>query len=78
MPLPNPIKWGLEFIENKNEVLVDTVKRYKGLESEVVFLWSLDGAITNKLNDLIYIGASRAKSILYLVGREEICNIVDP
>ena len=78
MPLPNPFKWCVEWIPDKNEVLVDTVMRYKGLESEIVFLWSLDGVITDTLDDLIYVGASRAKSILYLAGKEEICDIVDP
>ena len=78
MPLPNPFKWCIEWIQDENEVLIDTVMRYKGLESDIVFLWSLDGIITGRLDDLIYVGASRAKSILYLVGKEEICDKVDP
>jgi hypothetical protein len=76
LPLPKPAKLQIEWIQGANDVLVDTVKRYKGLESEVVFLCGLDGSENGALDDLIYVGTSRAKSLLYLVGKERICDSI--
>jgi hypothetical protein len=48
--------------------VVDTVGRFKGLEAAVVFLWlSVD---LDPIDDakIIYIGTSRAKSMLYIAG----------
>jgi hypothetical protein len=66
--LPAGIRWAVEDHCAKNCVVVDTVGRFKGLESAVVFLWfsaDLDPAEDAKI---IYVGTSRAKSMLYVVG----------
>ena len=76
LPLPKPAKLQIEWMQGANDVLVDTVKRYKGLESEIVFLCGLDGSENGALDDLIYVGTSRAKSLLYLVGKERICDSI--
>jgi hypothetical protein len=67
-PLPSSATWILKGFQEKNSVLIDTVKRFKGLESEIVFLWGIDNINLNPSEDLLYVGISRAKSILYLVG----------
>ena len=71
MPLPNPFEWCIEWIQNENEVLIDTVMRYKGLESDIVFLWSLDGVITGILDDLIYVDEKNSGLIEVIVLMDE-------
>ena len=72
-PLPVPYDWIVERFQGDNEVLIDTVSRYKGLESEIVFLWGIDDIDLYPVEDLLYVGITRAKSILYLVGSNESC-----
>ena len=69
--LPGKSKWIVKSFQESNEVLIDTVKRFKGLESEIVFLWGVDGIDLNQDDELLYVGISRAISMLYLVGNEE-------
>jgi superfamily I DNA and RNA helicase len=52
---------------------MDTVHRYKGLEAAVLFLWGLDELDPRNDREIIYVAFSRAKSRLYLVGREVSC-----
>jgi len=47
-----------------NDVRLDTVNRFKGLEAEVVILWGLDGLDLCEHEELLYVGLSRAKSLL--------------
>jgi hypothetical protein len=47
---------------------IDTVSRFKGLERKVVFLWGIDDLAEEERSELLYVGQSRAKSILYIVG----------
>jgi hypothetical protein len=37
--LPKPAMWSREEQFQTNGVLMDTVKRFKGLERDVIFLW---------------------------------------
>lgn len=62
-----------EQIKN-NEVLFTTVNRFKGLESDIVFLWGLDYIDLNEYEQHIYVGSSRAKSILFIVGNARVCS----
>lgn len=66
-PLPRPNTWTIESVRKGNEVLIDTVKRFKGLESAVIFLLGLDSLDKVRDQELLYVGISRAKSIVYLV-----------
>ena len=75
-PLPKPAKWVEEDIQTENTVLLDTVKRFKGLESPVVFLWGFDALDLNAEAEILYVGMSRAKSLLYLVGQRVVCKHV--
>ena len=45
-PLPQGAKWSIEAHRVPDSVLVDTVSRFKGLESAIIFLWGPAGAAT--------------------------------
>jgi hypothetical protein len=66
-PLPKPAVWLEEGYRNRNTVLIDTIYRFKGLESSVVILWGLDTIDLESHKELLYVGISRAKSILKIV-----------
>jgi len=51
-------------------IAVETVQRFKGLESDVVVL-ILDEVETPEDRSLAYVGMSRAKSVLYVLGSSE-------
>lgn len=67
--LPRSVVWSIEEHFQKNSVLIDTVKRFKGLERDVIILWVNQKVVFN--DALMYVGISRAKSILYVVGESE-------
>ena len=75
-PLPKPAVLLEESSPHENSVLIDTVQRFKGLESTVVILWGLDGLYLNASDELIYVGMSRAKSILIVVAQSSVCDIL--
>jgi hypothetical protein len=68
-PLPSKITWSFEKHRVDNTILVDTVKRFKGLESAVLFLWGFDDIELSKHQETIYVGISRAKSRLFVIGK---------
>jgi len=72
--LPRPAKWSREEHFAVHGVLMDTVKRFKGLEREVIFLWLDQQAVLN--DTLMYVGISRAKSVLYVVGDRETLHLL--
>jgi hypothetical protein len=63
------LRWTIEAYDPKR-VLLDTVKRFKGLEAAVIFLWL--PPVLDEMDDreALYVGLSRAKSMLYMVGTE--------
>ena len=74
--LPLGGNWSIENGFKKNQLLVDTVKRFKGLEAEIVIIWGLPKAASGEMNEVLYVGASRAKSQLLFIGnKEEISDI---
>ncbi len=75
-PLPRGVKWLVEGPAGGTGVRVDTVKRFKGLEADVVFLWGLDVVALGERREVLYVGTSRAKSRLILVGSEAACHQV--
>lgn len=64
--LPKNVMWTREEHFQTSSVLLDTVKRFKGLERDVIFLWVSQDTVSN--DALLYVGISRAKSVLYLIG----------
>ncbi len=71
LPLPRPAKWLKEGVRGKNTVLIETIQRFKGLESPIVILWGLDTIDLSQRQELLYVGMSRAKSLLIIVGRKD-------
>jgi superfamily I DNA/RNA helicase len=47
--------------------LIETVKRFKGLEAEVVFLWTLPESNSAEFAEVVYVGATRACADLTIV-----------
>ena len=74
LPLPKPATWLVEGIHTDNTVLIDTIQRFKGLESPIVILWGLDTIDLTKSAELLYVGMSRAKSLLLIAGTSSTCN----
>lgn len=73
LPLPKPAIWLEEGVRGKTTVLTDTIQRFKGLESPIVILWGLDTIDLSQRQELLYVGMSRAKSLLIIVGRVATC-----
>lgn len=73
LPLPKPATWLEEGNRSNNTVLIDTVQRFKGLESPIVILWGLDTIDLTRSEELLYVGMSRAKSLLVVVGTAATC-----
>ncbi len=76
LPLPKPTIWLEEGERGKNTVLLDTIQRFKGLESQIVILWGLDAIDLSKHSELLYVGMSRAKSLLNIVAKSETCSFI--
>ncbi len=74
LPLPRSTRWQEEAPQMAGVVRLDTVNRFKGLEAGIVFLWGLDGIDPSMQREVLYVGMTRAKSLVYLVGQEVVCN----
>ena len=72
-PLPRGSAWVVEGAAADAGVRLDTVRRFKGLEADVVFLWGLDALPSRDQDEILYVGISRAKSRLVVVGTSESC-----
>jgi hypothetical protein len=59
-----------------NQILVDSVHRYKGLESNAVILWLGDQVLESNERELIYVGISRAKSLLTIVASSNVVSLL--
>ena len=71
--LPKPGSWSTETTPTDEGVRLDTVRRFKGLEAAFVFLWGPETADPDTYEESLYVGMSRAKSRLVVVGTEEGC-----
>lgn len=54
---------------NSNRIVLDSIYRFKGLEKEVVILMDLSSALNNE--QLLYVGFSRARSLLIVIDEPE-------
>jgi superfamily I DNA/RNA helicase len=72
-PLPKPIRWAFEEVRPRNAILVDTMQRFKGLESPILYVWGADDIDCRNDKKLLYTTITRAKSRLFLVGDEAEC-----
>jgi superfamily I DNA and RNA helicase len=65
--LPQGAGWASDRAQG-NSVLVETVGRFKGLEAEAVVLWLGDEVVEKEAWEQVYVGTTRAKSLLFVVG----------
>lgn len=61
-------EWAFEAHGKAKCVLVDTVARFKGLEAHAVVLWVGDEVVDEAHWETLYVGTTRAKSLLNIVG----------
>lgn len=73
LPIGSGLVWVKETHRQPQTVLIDSVGRFKGLERTIVFLWLADDLDAGTHRELLYVGMSRAKSCLFLVGSAEAC-----
>ena len=73
IPLPSGLVWSQEDHYADRAVLVETVGRFKGLERGIIILWVDGRGAATDGNEILYVGTSRAKSVLYVVGSSEGC-----
>jgi hypothetical protein len=64
--LPSGVYWGAVEDMDPNNVKVETVARFKGLESDILILWGLDELPESEKKETLYVGLSRAKSLLII------------
>jgi superfamily I DNA and RNA helicase len=74
--LPRGASWGIRQHRLDGHVVVDTVSRFKGLESAIVILCGFEDADARTDCELFYVGLSRAKSRVYLVGSASAIEII--
>lgn len=74
LPLPRPAKWHEESPGDSAHLLIDTVARFKGLEAPATILWAFDGLTREQHLELLYVGTSRAKSLLCVAGDSASCD----
>lgn len=70
--LAGNVQWRVEAHAPK-EILLDTVARFKGLEAPIVFLWLPPVIDEDQDREALYVGISRAKSCVYVVGSRLAC-----
>ena len=64
----NSHMWAFKEFSPKSKVLVETAKRFKGLESKLLFLWVID---EQKVDEkLLYVSISRARLRLWVLGNK--------
>lgn len=63
------INWTFKATKASNSILVDTAKRFKGMESKLLIFWVLDDSFLT--DSLIYVAASRARLRLWVVGNNK-------
>jgi hypothetical protein len=70
--LAGNVQWGVE-ARDQGAILLDTVARFKGLEAPIVFLWLPAVIDEEQEREALYVGLSRAKSRVYVVGSRLTC-----
>jgi superfamily I DNA/RNA helicase len=73
LTLPKGVQWAFEDHLAERSVLVETVARFKGLERAVVILWGVDDLDLHRDRETLYVGISRAKGRLLVVGSDAAC-----
>lgn len=66
--------WSFKDYAPQKHVLVETAKRFKGLESKIIILWLID--FDNYDKKLLYVAISRARLRLWIIGDEDTINSI--
>lgn len=74
LPPLRSLTWGKG--HRTGAVCVESVGRYKGLDAAVIVLWLADEFDAKVHREWVYVGLSRAKSCLYVVGTAAMCQDV--
>jgi hypothetical protein len=74
IPLPLGIRWSFVDHNTRGALLAETVSRFKGLERSGILLWVPEPCESSEFTELLYVGTSRAKSLLQVVGTTSGCN----
>jgi hypothetical protein len=70
--ISNSVNWTANHRQSRNEVLIETVKRFKGLEARIVILWLDDRGLSPIKGEELYVGSSRARSQLVIVSTSSV------
>lgn len=74
LPVPAAVKFGRVEDFGPGRLTVDTVARFKGLERAIIILWAFDACDVSRDRETLYVGMSRAKSVLFLCGARGACD----
>ena len=69
------VRWAIE-TDDPEAIMLETVARFKGLEASVVFLWLASVIDEAQDREGLYVGLSRGKSRVYVVGSTLACGSV--
>jgi hypothetical protein len=70
------VRWAFEVHGQTTSVLLETVARFKGLETQAVVLWLGDEVLDGEMWESVYVGTTRAKSLLAVVGSARVIKAV--
>lgn len=76
MPIPRSAKFGKMEAYGIGSITVESVARFKGLERAIIILWAFENCSPIRDREILYVGLSRAKSLLYLCGPQEACELI--
>ena len=65
---PRGAFWSVEKYWQARGVTVDTVKRFKGLETSIVILWGIEDVAIDIAREMLYVALSRSRSRVWLAG----------
>ena len=76
-PLSKPYSWKTSTqIKSSNQIIIETIGRFKGLESDIVVLWGIDNLDKEADREIFYVATSRAKSRLLIAATDATCNYI--
>ena len=72
-PLPNGVRYAQQEYGHDNTIFMDWFGRFKGMEANVLVYWACRSATPEAMREELYVGLSRCKSRLFVVGSDEVC-----
>lgn len=72
-PLPNGARYAQQEHGSDNTIFMDWFGRFKGMEANILVYWACRSATPEAMREEMYVGLSRCKSRLFIVGSDEVC-----